>query len=171
MNHQVTIPQWLALSHEMRNDLISIFHLPKSDGVTVIDGKVQCDGHTHADLARISVEAMQVFLGTEATDFWNLFEEVLARLETKHKKLAAEAEQLVEDVQKKYADARKQAIIETLVNMDKMSEGLRLELEKLSPSVNPVSTDYVDSPSLDEVPPIAEVVAEHKKRGRPSLQK
>lgn len=80
-NAQLVIPQWLALPMEVRLKLKKIFNIPKSEGVNVVDGRVVSDGHTHPDLARISVPGMQSYLGsTSSDDFFALFEEVLHKV-------------------------------------------------------------------------------------------
>jgi hypothetical protein len=60
---QVTIPQWLELPMPVRLRLKDIFNVPRSSGTEVHNQTVVSDGHTHKDLANITVEKMQEFLG------------------------------------------------------------------------------------------------------------
>lgn len=87
---QLVIPQWLALSMPVRLRLKKIFSIPKSEGVNSIDGRVVSDGHTHPDLAHISLPAMEAYVGyTFDGDFFAAFETVLVKVEGE---MAAEAE-------------------------------------------------------------------------------
>ena len=91
MNIQLTQPQWLELSHEVRGKLIKIFDIPRTEPTKttqgLIPGKgvvttVLSDGHSHKDLAHVTVERMQEFLGNyHLTDFFALFGEILNRIE------------------------------------------------------------------------------------------
>lgn len=79
---QLTTTQWLALSPEVKAKLKEIFGIPRSEGTHMMDGRVLSDGHTHRDLERISVGAMQNYTGNKKQeDFYKLFEQVLAQVE------------------------------------------------------------------------------------------
>lgn len=80
LKHQLTIPQWLDLPIDVRSKLKAIFNIPKSVGSQIVDKVVVSDGHTHADLAVITIEAMQAFLGSKDDDFWTLMESALERV-------------------------------------------------------------------------------------------
>ncbi len=75
---QLTQPQWLQLPIPVRTQLKKVFGIPRSSGTVVEDNRVTTDGHTHGDLAFITVEKMQDFTHSEETDFFVLFEKTLA---------------------------------------------------------------------------------------------
>lgn len=79
-NQQLVIPQWLALSQFQRQQLIANFGIPRSEGSNVVDNTVVSDGHTHEDLAHITIEKMQEFTGSKSDDFFTLFDETLDTL-------------------------------------------------------------------------------------------
>lgn len=81
---QLTIPQWLALSPDVRGELKKIFNIPRSSGTVLEDNRVVTDGYTHPDLANITIEKMQDYLkiGHIPTDeFYGLFTQVLEKIE------------------------------------------------------------------------------------------
>lgn len=81
---QITIPQWLALPIEVRTRLKAIFNIPRSKGTELLDNKVVSDGHTHPDLARITLEAMKEYLNagpvSEDDDFFAVLNAVLNKV-------------------------------------------------------------------------------------------
>jgi hypothetical protein len=88
VKQQLTIPQWLDLPFEVRQEFKRIFKLPRSTGSQVVNNEVVCDGHTHKDLAEISVEKMQAFLQSKEEDFWKLFDAALQKLQDDHREKA-----------------------------------------------------------------------------------
>lgn len=80
---QLNTTQWLALPMEVRMKLKDLFGIPRSTGTVLQDNTVLSDGHTHADLSRISVEAMQEFVGKKEKDFYKLFDLTLIKLAQK----------------------------------------------------------------------------------------
>lgn len=91
MNIQLSVPDWLKLPYETRLKLAEIFELSKSKGSHVeqmgSESIVRSDGHTHEDLAVITLEKMYAFLGlaydptNTETDFPTLFHAVVAKVE------------------------------------------------------------------------------------------
>lgn len=81
-NMQLVQPQWLALPIEVRQKLKYIFNIPRSEGTNVVDGRVVSDGHTHRDLAYITIPAMQEYVTSTSDDFLSLFEEVVTKIQT-----------------------------------------------------------------------------------------
>lgn len=84
---QVIIPQWLALPMPVRLHLKKVFGIPRSEGSNMVDGRVISDGHTHPDLARITPEAMEAYLGLERVEghipvFHELFAMTLEKAES-----------------------------------------------------------------------------------------
>lgn len=78
---QLTIPQWLTLPRDVQDRLKVLFEIPKSAGVETLNGRILSDGHTHADLKRISVAKMQEILKSEAVDFFELFNTLISKVE------------------------------------------------------------------------------------------
>lgn len=81
MQAQLNTHQWLELPMATRQRLVQIFHIPRSSGTVVEDGRVASDGHTHRDLESISVLAMQALLDTDVVDFYELFDMVIKSIE------------------------------------------------------------------------------------------
>ena len=65
---------WLGLKPETRRKLATVFSVPKTGVVEVVNNRVACDGHTPKDLMAISVEKLQKHTGLKMTDFYKLFE-------------------------------------------------------------------------------------------------
>jgi len=90
MNPILSQTQWLELPTEVRNKLREVFHIQRSMPTWMVGGthgKVQCDGSTDKDIAVMSIEAMQKYLGNyNITDFFALFTEVLTRISGEEKK-------------------------------------------------------------------------------------
>lgn len=83
MEQQLSTYQWLQLPEHIRSQLVDIFKIPKSEGAFIQDNKVVSDGHTQRDLKAISIDSMQVFLASSETEFFKLFEAILAELNKK----------------------------------------------------------------------------------------
>ena len=64
---------WMELPHEIRLQLAKDFELVKSKGTEVIDQQVVSDGHTVADLAKITKAKMEEYVGSTA-EFPRLWE-------------------------------------------------------------------------------------------------
>ncbi len=96
MNIQVSVPDWLKLSHETRVKLAEIFQVPKSKGSQMeqmgSESIIKSDGHTHEDLSVITVEKMKAYLGgITVDDFATLFDACVAKVE-EDKELEAKVE-------------------------------------------------------------------------------
>ena len=74
----VSIGSWVSLPSEVRSRIRTLFEIPKSSTVDVIDGVIATDGVTHEDFKVLTVEKMQKYLGDESTDFYKLFDKVVA---------------------------------------------------------------------------------------------
>lgn len=73
----LSIPQWLSLPPEVKFKFIEAFKIPRSAFTHVQDNVVLSDGHTNADLAVVTVEALQGYLGSESLDFNALLDETI----------------------------------------------------------------------------------------------
>lgn len=85
MQAQLTQPQWLSLPVDVKAKLKEIFNIPRSEGSRVDDNRLVSDGHTHRDLAVITIEAMEGYLELERLpdfkpDFFELFDSVLDKI-------------------------------------------------------------------------------------------
>lgn len=80
MQPVLNIGMWVSLSQEVRNKVRSIFDIPRSGNVEVIDGRIQTDGTTYEDLKFLTVEKMQKYTGDTHTDFHKLFDKVLVKV-------------------------------------------------------------------------------------------
>lgn len=67
INEQITTPIWVDLKRETRDAIAAMFNLSKSGSSEVVNmptySRVICDGYTNEDLAKITVEALQIQLG------------------------------------------------------------------------------------------------------------
>jgi hypothetical protein len=83
MQMQIVKPQWLQIPLETRVKLIEIFKIPRTEPTMTSGGTnsvVLSDGHSHKDLESITIEKMQKYLGSQLTDFFQLFDKVLEKL-------------------------------------------------------------------------------------------
>lgn len=71
---------WVSLPNEVRYKIRSIFGIPKSGATEVNDGRIVSDGTTHEDFKHLTVEKMQSYVGDTSTDFYKLFDKVLAKV-------------------------------------------------------------------------------------------
>ncbi len=78
---QVTIPEWLKLPVPVRQRLVQIFEINRSQGTSVEGNVVISDGYTHKDLEAITLEKMQIFLDSQEPDFIKLFDAVVKKIE------------------------------------------------------------------------------------------
>lgn len=72
---------WLTLSIDTRNYLRRVFDIPRSGHVEVFDGRVLTDGTMITDLQSLTVKKMQDYLNSEETDFYELFNKVIEKIE------------------------------------------------------------------------------------------
>jgi len=80
-NNQLSVPDWLSLSPEIRLKLASAFNLHRSSGSVVEGNVLKSDGYNHQDLAGITAPKMQRYLDTfEVNDFGILFQMVLDKI-------------------------------------------------------------------------------------------
>lgn len=130
IKHQLTIPQWLSLPPELKSRLKEIFAIPRSTGAQIMDNKVLSDGHTHEDLAHITVEKMQKFLSCkegDSEDFWDLFHEVLVKL---NKEWESE-KQVAKKEYEKTSEEAKERKAEALADLAQKMEEIATEAEQV----------------------------------------
>lgn len=113
---QLTTPQWLQLPFEVRQHLVAEFRIPRSSYTLVQDNKVLSDGYTHEDLAHITVEKMKAFTGSNETNFFTLFDQVLAVIEEKRQAKAQLEAFRKEEQQESEIKALQQAVAEQITN-------------------------------------------------------
>ncbi len=71
---------WVSLPHEVRFRIRRIFKIPQSGNVFVNDGKIETDGTSPIDFLALSVDKMQTYLTLTETDFYKLFDLVVAKV-------------------------------------------------------------------------------------------
>jgi hypothetical protein len=79
-------PKWLALSQSTRARLVQLFGLKRSSSTETFTGRdsitrVVSDGYTAEDLLAVTTEKMQKILDTDRTDFYEMFDEIVANIE------------------------------------------------------------------------------------------
>lgn len=83
-------PKWLSLSQVTRAALVRIFGLTRSASTETYMGRdsqvrVVSDGYTAQDLLAVTTERMQEILDTDRKDFYELFDEIVAKIESPEK--------------------------------------------------------------------------------------
>lgn len=73
--------EWLKVPMEIRVKLKEVFNIPRSKGTVIEDNRVMSDGHTIEDLQAVTIEKMQNYLDSEETDFVQLFNKCVQRIE------------------------------------------------------------------------------------------
>lgn len=85
MEATLSIQQWLELPIAVRLKLQEVFQIPRSRGSSMISGagqqRMESDGHSYDDLKVITVDKMQLFLGSSSTDYFSLFNQVVAQIQ------------------------------------------------------------------------------------------
>ena len=79
-------PKWLKLSQATRAKLVGLFGLKRSSSTETYTGRdsitrVVSDGYTAEDLLAVTTEKMQKILDTDRTDFYEMFDEIVANIE------------------------------------------------------------------------------------------
>ena len=79
-------PVWLSLTPEVRAKLVKLFGLNRSGATETYMGRdsivrVVSDGYTAANLLAVTKEKMQQILDTDSTDFYGMFDEILANID------------------------------------------------------------------------------------------
>lgn len=72
---------WLSLKKETRQSIAAFLGMKKSGGVEVYDGRVLCDGYTADDLSYVTLELLQRETNQTGTNFYELFNELVRRVE------------------------------------------------------------------------------------------
>jgi len=83
---QINQHQWVQLSAETRNKLAGIFGIPRSEASAIMGNTLVSDGHNNSDLAVVTKEKMEVYLGIvvgSKLDFYELFKMVVELVEKK----------------------------------------------------------------------------------------
>ncbi len=70
LKRQLTQFEWLQLPMKARDLFIQTFDIPRTGGAIVNNNVLQSDGHTMEDLSRVSLKALQEYLGT-TEDHWD----------------------------------------------------------------------------------------------------
>lgn len=85
MQYQIVTPQWLQVNQQTRLKLKEIFSIPQTGQRTFQQirgvGEVTCDGHTNKDLATLTLEKMNQYLGEECPDVFSAFAKVVDKVE------------------------------------------------------------------------------------------
>ncbi len=83
-NIQLFSYQWRRLTPEIRGKLTEIFEIPRTGRAVVVSygntADVQSDGYTEADLATVTLEKINNYLGIEESDFNQAFTNLINKL-------------------------------------------------------------------------------------------
>lgn len=71
---------WVTLPAEVRNKIRTVFSIPRSGATEVHDITMVSDGTTHNDFKTLTVEKMQEYLNDTSTDYFRLFDKVVAKV-------------------------------------------------------------------------------------------
>lgn len=82
---QVSYQIWLKLPKQVRDKLVTLFHIPRS-GSTVVDygpqgNVVVSDGYKPTDIEAITLEKMQELMDSDSTNFYELFEDTIMQID------------------------------------------------------------------------------------------
>lgn len=80
MQNFITKDQWMLLDIQVKQKLISVFGIVKSGYSEIRDNIVVTDGYTQEDLKKITLEAMNVYIGSEETSFLRAWEITLSKV-------------------------------------------------------------------------------------------
>lgn len=85
MQGQVSYQIWLKLPKDIRDKLVTLFHIPRT-GSSVVDYSptgptVVSDGYKPTDIEAITLAKMQTIMDTDSTDFYGLFEEIILNID------------------------------------------------------------------------------------------
>ncbi len=165
MQVQVTIPEWLKLSIPVRQRLVAVFEVPRSQGTMVEGNTVVSDGYTHKDLEAITVEKMQVFLDSKETDFIKLFDAVVVKIEAEKPVVVNPDEQtreqkLLEEWSMALGRFKSQAVFFKLEN----------EFTELVSKITGITAEKSQSHGQEKTPKTAKGLPA-KGRGRPAANK
>lgn len=78
---------WLKLPQDIRSKLVTLFGIKRSSSTETYMGRdsvvrVVSDGHTAEDLMIVTTEKMQELLGTDSSDFYGLFDDIVGNLDS-----------------------------------------------------------------------------------------
>lgn len=71
---------WVSLPNEVRHRIRVLFSIPRSSSTVVNDGKIETDGTTYEDFKHLTIEKMQNYLGSKSSNLYELFDQVVARI-------------------------------------------------------------------------------------------
>ncbi len=82
MNNPIlSMHTWVTLPSEQRARIRALFAIPRSGHVVVNDGVIETDGTSVDDFRHLTTEKMQTYLKDDSTDFYKLFDKVVARIQ------------------------------------------------------------------------------------------
>lgn len=119
---QLTIPQWLGLPIHVRDRLKILFNIPKSAGSMVENNKVISDGHTNEDLLRVSLEAMQTYLGSTETEFYALLNQVVEKIEKEINNEEVRKQELKAEQNALEVEQYQKDVVEAIKNVSELAE-------------------------------------------------
>lgn len=115
---QITIPQWLALDSQIREKLIELFNIPRSEGTTVVDNRVVSDGHTHADLAVVTLESINKHLGKKKEqEFFTALNRLIEKIVADFEVEAAQQLEASKQVRLKEIEDNNRAILDNVAKL------------------------------------------------------
>lgn len=79
--------KWLQISLETRSKLAELFGMSRSGFNHILDNEVISDGYSDKDLAMLSLEKLQQYLGSEEEDYYKLLDLVIKQIENPHEKI------------------------------------------------------------------------------------
>jgi hypothetical protein len=100
--NQLYIPEWLALSKEVRVKLAEMFNLKRDIATEVIANQVVCDGYSNEMLKNMSLEAINE-KGFGGPDFLSALAELLKSLEVEPDNKFVETH-IIEEVKEEIKD-------------------------------------------------------------------
>lgn len=73
--------EWLKVARETRQKIAVMLEIPRTGQTHVEGNRVTQDGHTDKDLAHLTLEKLQAFMGSTSENFYELFHKLVANVE------------------------------------------------------------------------------------------
>ena len=73
--------EWLKLAKPTRQKIAILLGIPRSNGTVVEGDRVMSDGYTDRDLATLTLEKLQEFMGDKSENFYELFNQLVKNVE------------------------------------------------------------------------------------------
>lgn len=159
---QMTVPQWLQLTMPVRLRMKEIFEIPRSTGTEIHNNVVFSDGHTHKDLANITIEKMQDFVGSSSEDFYELLNATTKKVMKEHQDMLDEQVNKQFAIMQEIGKDKYEALTEVAKEIQGYVETLGVTFQSAN-DIEQIKEHFIEQEKKKQ--------AKKKKRGRPFKKK